>query len=264
VCRGLAGSRLASTVGFWNADGATPRQVADAQLAALARLAREPWDCHLSVKVPPLGYSRALLGEIVDWAWRDRARLHFDSLAPDTVEPTFSLIAEYHQLPSVGCTLPGRWSRSLRDAERALRLGLRVRVVKGQWANPDGPERDARAGFLAVVNRLAGRARHVAVATHDAPLAREALHRLRSAGTSCELELLFGLPVRRSTEVARAMGVGIRCYVPYGQSSLPYRVADARGNPWIAWWMARDLMLGGAAARHWVTTCARSMMPARA
>jgi proline dehydrogenase len=232
--------------------------VADAQLAGLARLAREPWDCHLSVKAPALGFSGALLGEIADRAWRDGAGLHFDSLSPDTVERTFSLMSEHCRLPRLGCTLPGRWRRSLRDAERALRLGLHVRVVKGQWAGPDGREPEARAGFLAVVNRLAGQARHVAVATHDAPLAREALHRLRAAGTSCELELLFGLPVRRAMEVARMAGVGIRCYVPYGQPWLPYRVADARGNPRIAWWMARDLVLGGAAARHWVAaTCAR-------
>jgi proline dehydrogenase len=263
VCRGLARAGLGSTIGFWNGRDAMPRQVADAQLAGLERLARETWDCHLSLKAPPLAYSRTLLGEIVDWAGRTRVRLHFDSLSPDTVEPTFALIDKYHGLSSLGCTLPGRWSRSLGDAERAVRLGLRVRVVKGQWADPDGPEPDARAGFLAVVNRLAGRARHVAVATHDAPLAREALHRLCSAGTSCELELLLGLPVREATEVARAIGVGIRCYVPYGQPSLPYRVADAGRNPWIAWWMARDLVLGGAAGRHWATTCARSMMPAR-
>jgi proline dehydrogenase len=117
---------------------------------------------------------------------------------------------------------------------------------------------------MAIVDRLAGRASHVAVATHDAPLAREALRRLRRAGTSAELELLLGLPIRRAAAAARAAGVGIRCYVPYGQPALPYRLRATRQNPRIAWWLARDLLLGGAAARRWVMTCTRSTALARA
>jgi proline dehydrogenase len=258
VCRELASVKLASTVGFWNGEAATPRQVADAQLAGLAQLARERWDCHLSIKAPPLGYARPLVQEIVDWASRDRVRIHFDSLAPDTVEPTFALISELRRPSHLGCTLPGRWRRSLRDAERAIHLGLRVRVVKGEWPDSDGPEPDARSGFIAVVNQLAGRARHVAVATHDAPLAREALERLRAAGTPCELELLLGLPVPPASEVARAAGVEMRFYVPYGQPRLPYRVSDAPSKPSIAWWIARDVVRGGRGARHWAAACARA------
>jgi proline dehydrogenase len=146
--------------------------------------------------------------------------------------------------PQVGCVLPGRWQRSLRDADLVSRLQIRVRVVKGQWADPEHPDIDLREGFLAVVDRLAGRARHVAVATHDAQLAREALRRLTAVGTPCELELLFGLPMRAARQVARDLGVSTRVYVPYGHSWVPYALSWVRQNPRVLWWVVSDATFG--------------------
>ena len=101
-----------------------------------------------------------------------------------------------------------------------------------------------RDRFLAVVRRLAGRAGRVLVATHDAALARPALECLRAAGTDCELELLFGLPDRTLLGVARAAGVPVRVYVPYGRAWLPYSLSQVRQHPRILWWTMRDWLLG--------------------
>jgi proline dehydrogenase len=113
-----------------------------------------------------------------------------------------------------------------------------VRVVKGQWADPGDPRRDARAGFLAVIDRLAGRARHVGVATHDDRLAREAVRRLETAGTPCEVERLFGLPL------ARFESVPMRVYVAFGTPSLPFSLEQARRNPRLALAFARSVIAG--------------------
>ncbi|MBI4627387.1 MAG: proline dehydrogenase [Candidatus Rokubacteria bacterium] len=235
---------MTSTVCFWNGPDDSPREVARAYLASLDALARERMDCHLSIKAPALGFDRELLSEILQRAGRIGILVHFDSLGPESADRTFSLIAELlPRYPRLGCTLPGRWRRSLGDAERAVELGLRVRVVKGQWEDQDGNGIDPREGFLAVIERLAGRARHVGVATHDVPLARAALQRLSAAGTACELELLFGLPHRRPAGAAGAAGIGARFYVPYGQGCLPYHLGQARENPWTLWWFLRALAL---------------------
>jgi proline dehydrogenase len=245
ACRRAAHAGLASTIGFWNGDGQEAREVAAAYLGALDALGRESLDCYLSVKASPLGFSRVLSTDIMERARQEGAGVHFDSLGPETVEATFDMIeGGLRRHRRLGCTLPGRWRRSLPDALRAAELGLRVRVVKGQFPDAGPAEVDAESGFLAVVDRLAGRARFVAVATHDAPLARIALGWLRAAGTPCELELLFGLPLRRAARVAREAGVGVRLYVPYGQAWLPYRLSEAAHNPALLWWVARDL-LGG-------------------
>jgi proline dehydrogenase len=118
-----------------------------------------------------------------------------------------------------------------------------VRVVKGEWADPDQPGLAMREGFMAVVDRLAGRGRHVSVATHDADLAREAVRRLAAAGTPHDIELLLGLPFTRVVAVAREAGLPVRVYVPYGHASLRYGLGYLRRNPRRVWWLARDLLL---------------------
>lgn len=199
----------ASTIGFWNASGAAPSHVAETTERTLELLAGEELDCYLSLKAPAFAYDRALVEEVLARV----GRAHLDAQEPETAEPTFALI-EALDHPGLSCTLPGRWPRSVRDADRAVELGLGIRVIKGQWADLGHPV-DPTEGFLAVVDRLAGRARHVAVSTHDAPLATEALRRLREAGTPCQREVLLGLPPRPELGPART-------YVPFGRSYLPY------------------------------------------
>jgi len=200
------------------------------------------------VKAPALKFAPDLLAQVLSHSQHHGPRIHFDSLGPETADPTFALIAAMlPQQVQLGCTLPGRWARSQEDADWAVERGLAVRVVKGEWAEvAPSSEPDLRVGFLAVVDRLAGRARHVAVATHDPPLAREALQRVRATRTSCELELQVGFPVRSVLRIAGEMGVPVRFYVSYGDAWPPYRLSQARQNPRVCWWFFRDLLFGRA------------------
>jgi proline dehydrogenase len=243
ACRRLSRQGFASTVCYWDGQGDSPRLIADEHLAVVSALEREGLNCSLSVKATPLGFTRTLFSEIVTRARQGDCLVHFDSLAPEDADETFAVVAEeIRRSPRIGCTLPGRWRRSIRDAEWAVDLGVNVRVVKGQWADPEAPDLDPRRGFLAVIDRLAGRARYVGVATHDAPLAREAFRRLRAAGTACGLELLLGLPPHPALREAGELGVPVRFYVPYGRAVLPYRLSHARHSPSVAWWIVRDLV----------------------
>lgn len=234
-----------STVCFWCPSTATPRAVADSYLAALDALAGLVPGWYLSVKAPDLAMSPRLTLEVVSRAAEAGVRVHFDSHGPETADDTLALASAAHAgHPDVGCTLPGRWQRSLRDADWAVGTGLSVRVVKGQWAeDPRHDGIDPREGFLAVVERLAGRARHVGVASHDPAVVRRALTRLVSAGTPCELELLYGLPAAHVVPIAREMRVPVRVYVPYGRGWLPYCLRQLGRHPHIAWWLLRDLAL---------------------
>ena len=212
----------ASTLAYWDSGD----ESVDDVLACYrrAREAADGVDAYLSVKATALDFSLEALRELAS----DRQRLHFDAMAPDTVDRTWALV---DALPgTLGVTLPGRWRRSERDADWAAERGLAVRVVKGQWAGDD--DREPREGFLAVVERLAGSAAYVAVASHDVDLASRALARLREAGTPCGLEQLYGL--RRSAPPACI-------YIPYGHGWLPYALSNLRRRPRAAWWFARDL-----------------------
>lgn len=230
----------ASTLGFWDDERDRPRAVADAYLAALDGLS--PPD-YVSIKVTALEYSEALLDELAEKARPLGVRLHFDAMWPDSVDRTqraIERLLQRHPGLSVGTTLAGTWARSVRDAGWVAERGLAVRVVKGQF--PDGSVADPRAGFEATVNALAGRAVHVDVASHDVPLAEACLRRLAGAGTAHDLELLHGLPTRRSLRSAASAGVKVRLYIGYGRAHMPYVVGKVSENPRMILWLARDLL----------------------
>jgi proline dehydrogenase len=241
--RRLAGHGLRSTIGYAAFAGESPRAVADAYRRAFDRLGGSELDCYVSVKLAALDFDGALLREISEAAARSGRRLHADALGPESADATWRLLEQLPPGAVVSTTLPGRWRRSLVDAERAVEHGLAVRVVKGQWPDPEGDRIDAGRGFLEVVERLAGRSPFVAVATHDVRLLAQALERLAAAGTDCEAELFYGLPLAEPARTAQSHGVPVRVYVPYGDAGAPYRAADLR-RPTVARWLARDLVHG--------------------
>ena len=244
VCRRLGAHGLATTIGYTAAPDEPPRAVADVHLDAFERLSAQGIDGHVSVKLSALGFAPELLAELDAAAALSGRPLHVDALAPVTADATWRLLRGAPRAGDIGIALPGRWTRSEHDTELAEQLGLRVRVVKGQWADPSAAELDPTEGFLRVVDRLRGNSRGVAVATHDAGLLAESLSRLTGSGTPCTAELFLGMPFRAPARVAHRLRVPIRVYVPYGHSGAPYRVADVRDNPAAAWWLVQDLLLG--------------------
>jgi proline dehydrogenase len=234
MCRDLGARGIASTAGYWNAGGDSPRRVANASLELLDEVAGLDADWYLSLKAPALGFSVELAREILERARSAGRPLLFDSMAPGDADATFRLL-ERLDGDGLGCALPARWRRSRADAELAARRGWRVRIVKGQWRDPHA-DVDPRTGFLELADVLAGRAPSVAVATHDVALAAEATARLRAAGTAVEHELLYGLPFRPLPDLP------VRVYVPFGRGSLPYAVRSVLRRPRVLLWLARDLL----------------------
>jgi proline dehydrogenase len=244
AARRLASRGIASTVGYSPAPEESARTAANVHLAAFDRLAAGELDAYVSVKLSTLDFDPDLLSELDAAAARSGRRLHLDALAPETVDATWRLLEETARAGQLGTSFPGRWRRSADDAARAAELGLVVRVVKGQWQHGAGGDVDPSQGYLDVIDRLCGRARAVAVATHDVALLRESVRRLQASGTACEAELLYGLPFRAPALAATRMGVPIRVYVPYGHVGATYGMTDLKRNPTAIWWLLQDLLLG--------------------
>ncbi len=243
---------FACTLCYWNDGKEDPRHVASQYIAVADALAASELDGCLAIKLPALWDRLDLAAEIVGRARAGGVRVMVDSHAPAQSDDILRLIDEVGP-GSIGFALPGRWRRSAADAERAIALGLPVRIVKGQWVDPDAPDIDLRAGYLDLIDRLAGRAAFVSVATHDAGLAETAIARLIKAGTPCEQELLYPDPMTGAVRVAEAAGVPSRIYIPYGDAWLPYSLARAARKPEVLIWFARDLF-----------TSSRFKMPRRA
>jgi len=242
----LAAQGLAATIGFWDGENDNPRGVADQYLAGLDALAASGSRDYLSIKLPAIGYQSDLLRQVAQRAVDLGVRIHCDGMEPESVERTKAMIEELKtELPglAISCTLPGRWLCSVEDAAWAAKWQLPVRVVKGEWPDPQAPDRDLRAGYLEVIDALAGKVPWVGVASHDPPLAREAILRLQKAGTPCDQELLYGLPTRTQIRQARELGLNVRMYIPYGEAYMPYALSKVRRKPLILWWLARDLVV---------------------
>ena len=239
----LSAADRGATIGYWDGAGEPIDHVTAEYRSGIERLAARLPSGYLSIKLPALSFCETSLDQLAASAAARGIRLHCDSLGPETVDATrrsIDRLLDRCGRLRLGVTLPGRWSRSVSDAEWACQRQLPVRVVKGQWRDPAEPHLDPARGFLATIDALAGRATHVSAATHDVGLAREALSRLRAAGTECDWELLYGLPRRAAERAAAALRSPVRVYVPYGSGYLPYAVSHAVRNPRVAWWLLKD------------------------
>jgi proline dehydrogenase len=230
------------TVGYWDGVAEDPAAVAAQHASAIDDLGLRGGD-YVSVKAPSVGYDHRVVADLVVRARAAGVGVHFDSLGHHTVGPTLDLI---ESLPGghggLGITIPGRWRRSPADAAALAARGLAVRIVKGQWPDPDWTDLDPAEGFLAVTRAVAGTTAPVRIATHDARLASAALGILSDAGTPTEVELLFGLPVRPTLAVVQRQHV--RVYVPYGHGWLPYALDGLKSHPRLMLRLVRDA-LGG-------------------
>jgi proline dehydrogenase len=276
VARRLAAEAIPSTVGLWDTPDYTQRQAAEICLTTINQLAASGLDSYLSIKPPALGYDLQIARDLAIMAKAANIRLHCDSHGPETAEASHAMVqamlGDLEHFPAkwsplcvakmrpnkdleprsdairtekaldaaqLGVTLPGRWLRSLDDADWAVERGLNVRVVKGQWPCSSDPRRDLRTGFLEVIDRLAGRAFNVAVATHDIPLAEEAIARLRAAGGACEIEQLYGIASARSLRWAKENGIKVRLYIPFGKGYIPNAIGLLKRNPRLVWVILR-------------------------
>ena len=225
------GARI--TLGYFALPEEEPEAVAEAFIvAARALVARGPTGTALAVKAPPLGFDQTLLERIA----AEGVPLILDALTPEQAPQVLALSG------AIGCgvALPARWRRSLRDATALRPRDCRIRVIKGEWADPQADPDDQAEAYLEVIRALAGRAAPVEVATHDPQLADAALAILAAAGTPAELGQLRGLPQRRSRAVATRRAVPVRYYYPYGPGWWPYAIEQALRKPYLPLWALRD------------------------
>lgn len=231
-----------STLGYWSHPHETPSIIASRYAQAIDAIAESRLAASISIKAEKLELERDRVLGLLRHALRRGVRVHFDAESHAGVERTLDLVEEGRARGAdVGATLPSRWERSARDAERLVRMGVPFRIVKGQGKDPGKPRIDPCRSFLELVAQVCGRASHVAVATHDRRVAEPALDRLLATRTPCSLEQLRSLP--RLDFLAEARGIPVRAYVAYGRSGLPYALGQVARRPAILAWMVRDLLV---------------------
>jgi proline dehydrogenase len=243
--------------------GAARRAVA-AYLEALETIAAEQVDGNISLKLTQLGLdvSRELcvghLRQILERARELNTFVRIDMESSAFTQRTLEVHGELWTagFQNVGVVLQAYLYRTASDVERAIEMGVPVRLCKGAYLEParvayaDKAEVDANYGRL--MERLLVAGNHPAIATHDERLIRRVLEIVRSNGVPTEnfdFEMLFG--VRRDLQLRLVeSGYRVRVYLPYGQEWYPYLVRRLAERPANLAFFVRSLVSEALAGRR--------------
>ncbi|MDQ3811301.1 MAG: proline dehydrogenase family protein [Chloroflexota bacterium] len=245
-------------------NAAEARLATSAYLDALEAIAREQADAQISLKLTQLGLdvSRELavshLRGILTRARELGIFVRIDMESSAYTERTLEIHAQLwgEGFDNVGIVLQSYLYRTAADVERAIEMGVRVRLCKGAYlesARVAYPHKaDVDANYERCMARLLLAGKCPAIATHDERLVQRAIAISDSAGLerdAFEFEMLFG--VRRDLQLGLARaGRRVRVYVPYGRQWYPYLVRRLAERPANLGFFLRALVLEALASRR--------------
>ena len=208
-------------------------------------------DAEASVKLTQLGFDidveRTLYHcqRLADQAAAQGKILWVDMEGSEYTEAT---IAFYERLKSThtnsGICLQSYLKRTYTDIERLLPIGLKVRLVKGAYAEPEEiayqSRKEVDANYLALVASMlaakkAGTDVFIGLGTHDVELVRLVADHAQSIGLSkadFDVEMLYGIRSDQQKKLAAA-GFKVRVLIAYGDYWYPWymrRLAERPAN----------------------------------
>lgn len=163
-----------------------------------------------------------------------------DMEASEYTERTVSMIERvFADYKNTGTVLQSYLRRSMDDVARMVRLGARVRVVKGAYLEPEKVAYPAKPTvdekYVEMSKELMLKGNYPAIATHDERIIDQLTTFAAKQGIGkdrFEFQMLYG--IRRDLQTSlRAEGYNVRVYVPYGDSWYPYftrRLAERPAN----------------------------------
>ncbi|GAC1428058.1 MAG: proline dehydrogenase [Chloroflexota bacterium] len=228
-------------------DEAEARTAAESYVAALDGIRRAGVEATVSLKLTALGLD---LGEAPCRRGLERVLsragalggifVRVDMEGSSYVGRTLALVRDLHRThPYVGTVLQAYLYRTRDDLETLIDERVRVRLVKGAYAEPSSiaypRKRDTDRNYLRLMEQLLREGDYPALATHDEALithARSYAARKGIGKSAFEFQMLYG--VRQDLQEALARdGYNVRAYVPYGSQWYPYltrRLAERPAN----------------------------------
>jgi proline dehydrogenase len=246
----LRGQGLTATLDRLGENVVTPGEAlgaVESYAETLREMAANRLDPNISVKLTMLGLD---IGDDVAYdnmlTLLETARdvdgfVRIDMEGSAYTERTLAIAEALHARASglVGTVIQAYLHRSDRDLERLIDLKMRVRLVKGAYAEPSRlalqRPSEINEAFARLMERLLEEGRYPAIATHDPTLIRATRGFALRMGIDperWEFQMLYG--VRREAQLALAReGLGMRIYLPFGADWYLYfarRIAERPGN----------------------------------
>jgi proline dehydrogenase len=243
---------------------AAAQRAVTAYIEALEALTAEQVEGNISLKLTQLGLdlSRELcvanLRQILERAQALNAFVRIDMESSAYTQRTLDVHEELWRagFRNVGIVLQAYLYRTAGDVERAIELGVPVRLCKGAYLEPArvayADKAEVDANYARLMERLLTAGNHPAIATHDERLIRRALEIVRAADVAPEkfdFEMLFG--VRRDLQLRLVeSGYRVRVYLPYGEEWYPYLVRRLAERPANLGFFVRSLLSEALAGRR--------------
>jgi proline dehydrogenase len=235
---------------------AKARAAVPAYVAALRRLAEAGFEPNISVKLTMLGLDqgdelaaenvRPILTTALEVGGFVRIDMEGSAYTERTIALTEALHGEF--AGRVGTVIQSYLRRSPDDVERLSAAGIRVRLVKGAYAEPAAiayrTRTEVDAAYARLARRLLEGSNYPAFATHDPALIVDVQEVARSRDLGAdrfEFQMLYG--VRRDAQAALVReGYRVRVYVPYGTEWYPYFTRRIAERPANAMFVLRQLV----------------------
>ena len=234
------------------------RRAVAGYLETLERMADVSLEPNISVKLTMLGLdldaglAKENMIAILTEAHRVGGFVRIDMEGSAYVERTITIAESLHErFPhEVGTVIQSYLHRSPADTERLIARGMRVRLVKGAYAEPASialqQSEQIDVAYSQLMERLLDDGHYPALATHDPALIRAAKGyalRMGIPPERFEFQMLYG--VRRDAQTAlTAAGYRMRVYVPYGTEWYPYFTRRIAERPANAMFVLRQLASG--------------------
>jgi len=154
------------------------------------------------------------------------------------IEPTLQIAAKLRaEHPELGCVVQACLRRAEADCRALAGHGVRVRLCKGAYSEPDSvaftARRDVDLSYARCLKVLMNGAGYPMIATHDPRLIEIATSLTLLTGRardSFEYQMLYGIRQGEQRRLANS-GARMRVYVPYGGDWYAYLVRRLAERP---------------------------------
>jgi proline dehydrogenase len=218
----------------------------------LDEIDRRKLDANVSLKLTQMGLDQNpeqtlhLVGELVQHAVRIKNFIRVDMEGSAYTQRTIDMTRELHRQPGaagfVGTVLQAYMRRTLEDAKLLASEGIRIRLCKGAYLEPEdaafSKKAEVDANYLQVAKLLLKSGTFHGMATHDEPIINELAAWAKAESippASFEFQMLYGVRRDLQEKLVRD-GWGVRVYIPFGSEWYPYfmrRLAERPANVWF-------------------------------
>ena len=207
----------------------------------------------ISAKLTQLGlkigkdYCRKNLVKIVDHASRLGRFVWIDMESSKFTDDTMSIYKIVLSMrKNVGICIQSYLKRSEDDVKELLRIGGKIRLVKGAYDEPATiayrSRKEIDKNYATLMTRLFKDGSSLfSVATHDDKLIYEAIRMSEKYPKNFEFALLKGIRDNLKLQLVNR-GFRVTEYIPYGQNWMPYGIRRLREKPSNFLLLARSLL----------------------